>query len=211
MSYNCPSREERDGYHKFSRLRESLDEHARDCDSCRERLLIPRRRLARARMMTAARLAGLLLLFSGVAFQGAAWMAPATGCEVPLASAPSAPTPPVAAVAARAIQLNGHTFQGSEASKIDSAFEGSDLYTIRPGDTLSRVAERKYGQASAGLWQAIVEFNNHPQNPRSFEKRYGMELREQELLAGQIIQLPPKPVLLLIVNRVEVANVPSGL
>lgn len=202
MNYNCPSHEEFEAYARMPRVRGYMDRHARRCPECARRLAPLRRRVM---LIRGGRFLGLLAVLSMLGLSdlqsGPGLVSPSSLLR-PTATA--TPEPEFEGLA-----MNGHRFLGGEAGKIRAAFENARFYEIREGDTLAHLVGRAYGQDRGRLWHAVLEFNNHPENPRRFERRYRKPLQERELMAGELIQLPPKDVLFLIVNRTEMEAVAS--
>lgn len=127
------------------------------------------------------------------------------GCPVAQELQPVAvDTPPLP------IALNGYVFHGSEATRIRTSFKTSGVRPIGQGDTLGKIARQAYGAVNEDLWEALVEYNNHPDNENRFASRYGRPLDVKDLPVGSAIQVPPQQILMLIFHRVEVADASIG-
>ena len=203
MRYSCPSDEEVSAYGRFPWIRKMLENHASGCPECANRIRPARSKFGRQR---ASVLITLVLVLASI---GVSLNFPQSalqeGCHVTQELQPvtvGTPPPP--------ITLNGYVFHGSEATQIRNSFKTSQVRPIGPGDTLGKIASQAYGAVNEGLWEALVEYNNHPDNETRFASRYGRPLDVKDLPVGSAIQVPPQRILMLIFHRVEVADASLG-
>jgi len=203
MRYSCPSDEEISAYGRFPGIRKMLERHASGCPECANRIRPARIKFGRQR---ASVLISLVLVLASI---GVSLRFPQStlqeGCHASQELQPvTVGTPPLP------IALNGSVFHGSEATRIRASFKTSQVRPIGQGDTLGMIARQAYGAVNEGLWEALVEYNNHPDNENRFANRYGRPLDVKDLPVGSAIQVPPQQILMLIFHRVEMADASLG-
>ncbi len=203
MRYSCPSDEEIAAYGRFPGIRRVLEQHASSCPECTARIRPVRTKFCQRR---ASVLLCLVMALAGIGFclrfpqSTEAEISPVAQRSQQVAIEVPPPT----------IMLNGHVFQGNEATQIRASFKTSGVRPIGQGDTLGKIARQAYGAVNEDLWEALVEYNNHPDNENRFASRYGRPLDVKDLPVGSAIQVPPQQILMLIFHRVEVADASLG-
>lgn len=203
MRYSCPSDEEIAAYGLSRGLRMVLDRHASTCPECAGRIRPSRTRFSRRRGLI---LSCFLTIFACMGL----WLGLSRSATPGVGPVAQRPQRIVVEASDASISLNGHVFHGSKAEQIRASFKTSGLRTIHRGDTIGRIARQAYGALNEGIWEALMEYNNHPDNEFRFANRYGRALSVDNLPVGAAIQMPPQQILMLIFHRVEVANATAG-